>query len=142
MRKLRLVSGMLAVLMLFSVTGCGTTVNSESRQGEARQAPMERPAPRRQGMSTGKKVLLLAGAAALFYLYNKHKNRQSEGPDGRYYRSKNGRVYYRDLKTGKYQWVDPPQQPIEVPAEEYERYTGQRADGYEGRVIRDAPPGW
>jgi hypothetical protein len=47
-------------------------------------------------MSTGQKVTVLAGAAALYYLYNKHKNAQGEGKTGRYYRSKNGRIYYRD----------------------------------------------
>src|SRR5688572_10339061 len=102
---------------------------------------MRQPA-QRHGMSTRNKVLLLAGAAALYYLYNKHKNKQGEGPEGRYYRSKNGRVYYRDLRTGKYQWVDPPSQPIQVPAEDYERYTGRSMDNYDGGVIRQAPAGW
>ena len=51
-------------------------------------------------------------------------------------------VYYRDLKTGAYQWVDPPKQPIADPAEEYERYTDQELGGPGDRVIRDAPAGW
>jgi hypothetical protein len=133
-------------LLLAGVAGCGgQTVNSQSRFPEGGppmgRAPMEQR-EQRQGMSTRNKVLLLAGAAALYYLYNKHKNRQGQGPEGRYYRSRNGRVYYRDLKTGDYQWVDPPTQPIRVPADEYERYTGRRADDYGGGVIRNAPPEW
>ena len=96
----------------------------------------------RQGMSTKQKVLLVAGAAAVYYLYQKHKNKQGQGPQGRYYRSKNGRVYYRDLKTGQYQWVDPPRQPIQVPAEEYQRYFGGQRGTEDGGVIRDAPPEW
>ena len=37
-------------------------------------------------------------------------------------------------------WVDPPTQPIQVPAEEFERYTGRSAPATEG-VIRNAPAG-
>lgn len=85
------------------------------------------------GMSTRKKVVLLAGAAALYYIYNKRKNAaaQAAGPDGKYYMSKNGRVYYRDLKTGKYQYVSPPRQAIQVPEEELAGMRGlQNYSGY------------
>ena len=129
-------AGALALLLL---VGCPPTVNSQSGPGSA---PMRRSEQPRQGMSTRNKVLLLAGGAALYYLYNKHKNRQGQGAQGRYYLSKNGRVYYRDLKTGAYRWVDPPRQPIRVPAQEYERYTGRPVEGYDGRVLRQAPQGW
>ena len=74
-------------------------------------------------MSTSKKVAILAGAAALIYLYNKHKNAKGTGAQGQYYRSKNGRVYYRDAK-GNAIWVTPPKEGIQVPIEEaavYER---------------------
>jgi hypothetical protein len=93
-------------------------------------------------MSTRNKVLLVAGAAALYYLYQKHKNKQGNGPQGRYFRSKNGRVYYRDMKTGAFQWVDPPTQPIQVPQAEYERYFRQQPAPAGGGVIRQAPPEW
>jgi hypothetical protein len=138
MKNLRRIAGVLAGLMLFSIAGCGGgNINAESPYDSDRRPYSQQP---RQGMSTRKKMLLLAGAAAVYYLYQKHKNAQGEGPNGRYYRSKNGRVYYRDLKTGDYRWVDPPQQPIRVPADEYERYTGR---GYsEDEVIRHAPSGW
>ena len=92
-------------------------------------------------MSTRQKVMLVAGAAALYYLYNKHKDRQGHGPEGQYYRSKNGRVYFRDAK-GQAHWVSAPSQPIEVPVEEYERYTGRSYDNYGGGVVREAPAGW
>ncbi len=95
----------------------------------------------RTGMSTKQKVLLVAGAAAVYYLYNKNKNKKGHGPQGQYYRSKNGRVYYRDAK-GNAQWVTPPTQPIQVPAEEYERYSGRSYGAGNGQVIRDAPAGW
>jgi hypothetical protein len=138
-KHLRPVAGVLAALLLLPLTGCQPTVNSQSAPGPA---PMRQSGQPRQGMSTRNKVLLLAGAAALYYLYNKHKNRQGQGAQGRYYLSKNGRVYYRDLKTGAYRWVDPPRQPIQVPADEYQRYTGRQVEGYDGRVLRQAPQGW
>lgn len=100
-----------------------------------------------QGMSTRKKVLLLAGAAALYWLYRRHQNSQGVGPNGRYYRSKNGRVYYRDARTHKAVWVTPPpaSRPIAVPADEYQRYMGSLPPDYNqetggGRVLT-APPG-
>src|SRR5436305_14235873 len=86
-------------------------------------------------MSTGKKMALLAGAAALIYLYNKHKNAQGTGPQGKYYLSKNGRVYYRDAR-GNAIWVTPPASGIQVPQDEALAY--QRA-AQTGR--RDVSPG-
>jgi hypothetical protein len=149
MAYLRGTAGLLAGLMMLGMAGCGggTPVNSASRPGPMGGSPMG-GAPMRssnrmpgQGMSTQQKVLLLAGAAALYYLYNKHKNASGEGAQGKYYRSRNGQIYYRDAK-GTPHWVTAPQQPIEVPASEYEQYTGQRVDENNGGVIRQAPPGW
>lgn len=86
----------------------------------------QRPTMGQQGGMTGKqKMMLLAGAAALYYIYNKRKNAAAKaGPQGKYFLSKNGRVYYRDLKTGQFQYVSPPSQPIQVPAEEAQAYSG------------------
>jgi hypothetical protein len=142
--SLRYTASALAGLVFLTVAGCGggQPINAESRGNYQKPYGTPMPQQQREGMSTRNKVLLLAGAAAVYYLYNKHKNREGQGPQGRYYRSKNGRVYYRDLKTGQFQWVDPPRQPIQVPAEEYERYTGQRTDNYGGGVLREAPPEW
>jgi hypothetical protein len=140
------VAGLLAALMLTPLAGCGSnTIQAESPY-DRRPVPQGQPTPapeaQRPGMSTKQKVLLLAGAAAVYFLYKKHQNREGNGPEGKYFMSKNGRVYYRNLKTGEYTWVDPPKQPISVPAEEYEQYTGRNWSGDEGRVIRDAPPDW
>jgi hypothetical protein len=99
-----------------------------------------------QAMSTRKKVLLLAGAAALYWLYKRHQNARGYGAQGQYYRSRNGRVYYRDARTHKAIWVTPPptSRPIEVPADEYQRYAGQLPAGYGeggGNRVLTAPPG-
>jgi len=135
----RPIAALLSAVMLLGVAGCGgPTIQAQS---PSRSQPPVQPAPQRQGLSTKQKVMLVAGAAAVYYLYKKHQNAKGEGKNGRYYRSKNGRVYYRDLKTGAYRWVDPPQQPISVPADEYERVTGQRVNT-NGGVLRQAPAGW
>jgi hypothetical protein len=76
------------------------------------------------GMSGTQKVVLLAGAAALYYLYKKHQNAAAkEGPEGQYYLSKNGRVYYRDAEHRAH-WVTPPPDGIKVPESEANEYRG------------------
>lgn len=144
----RWTAGVLASMIGVSIMGCGGGGNVNAQSGPG-SPPMSAPARTtdysqnqpRQGLSTKQKVLLVAGAAALYYLYKKHQNAQGEGSEGKYYRSKNGQIYYRDQKGGVH-WVTAPSQPIQVPADEYERYTGQRADYGNGQVIRQAPAGW
>jgi len=110
----------------------------------AQQAPVRSA---QQGMSTRKKMVLLAGAAAMYWLYKRHQNSQGVGPQGRYYRSRNGGVYYRDARTHRPIWVQPPptNRPIEVPADEYRQYVGRLPSGYEetngGNRVLTAPPG-
>ncbi|MEH2244141.1 hypothetical protein [Nostoc sp.] len=84
------------------------------------RAPVNQPQARR-GLSTGQKVAILAGAAGLYYLYNQRKNAQGKGAQGKYYLSKNGRVYYRDAQ-GRPVWVTQPQEGIRVPQEEAQQY--------------------
>ncbi len=84
----------------------------------------------RRGLSTGQKVAILAGAAALYYLYQQRKNAQGAGPNGKYYLSKNGRVYYRD-NQGRAHWVTPPQEGIRVPESQAQQY--RDFQGYNGR---------
>lgn len=137
MWRTRLTAVMLAGMMAAGSAGCAT--NRTVDAGTGRPAPQPEQ-PRRQ-MSAGKKIMLLAGAAAVYYLYQKHKNKEGEGKDGRYYRSKNGRVYYRNLKTGEYRWVDPPSRPIRVPASEYERYFREAPPARE-EVVTEPPSVW
>ncbi|MEH2070616.1 MAG: hypothetical protein V7K47_21055 [Nostoc sp.] len=75
----------------------------------------------KKGLGTGQKVAILAGAAALYYLYNQHKNASQEGAQGKYYLSKNGRVYYRDAEHRAH-WVTPPSEGIRVPESEAQQY--------------------
>jgi len=133
--------GLAFSLLAASLTGCmETRTNAEGPTDRPRNqrssAPYEQQRP---GMSTKQKVALLAGAAALYYLYNRHKNAQGEGPQGQYYLSKNGRVYYRD-RQGRAHWVTPPREGIQVPAEEAERY--RRFQGYNGSNVGEVFGGY
>jgi len=129
-RVSRWTAGALALTMIAPLAGC---MGGNDRTYAGGPAPYQAPAPQRGGgplsnMSTGQKVALLGGAAALYYLWKKHQNAQGTGVTGQYYRSRNGRVYYRDSK-GNPVWVTPPSEGIRVPANE--------ADIYE-RGARDA----
>lgn len=88
----------------------GRTVSDRTTQPQAKK-----------GLGTGQKVAILAGAAALYYLYNQHKNAPKEGAQGKYYLSKNGRVYYRDAENRAH-WVTPPSEGIRVPESEAQKY--------------------
>ena len=127
-----LLSGLLMVPLLSSCGGgsrnastpppvddsVGRTVSDRTNQTEARK-----------GLSTGQKVAILAGAAGLYYLYNQHKNATQEGAQGKYYLSKNGRVYYRDAEHRAH-WVTAPSEGIQVPEAEAQKY--RQFQGYNG----------
>lgn len=85
--------------------------------------PSATPAAPKKGLNRVQKgAIVLAGAAALYYLYNRQKNAKAEaGANSKYYLSKNGRVYYRDANR-QVHWVTPPPNGIQVPAEEAQQY--------------------
>ena len=81
-------------------------------------------------MSTRNKVILLVGAAALYYMWKKKQNAQ--GQQVQYYQSKtNGRIYYRDPTTHQAIYVTPPPGGIQVPADEAQDYSSY--EGYNNR---------
>lgn len=149
-RGLRLIALLLSVLLTFPLlTACGGGSRSTSqlppiddtRGGTVSNTrPVNQPQAKK-GFSTGQKVAVLAGAAALYYLYNKHKNAQEQGPEGQYYLSKNGRVYYRDAQHRAH-WVTPPPGGIQVPESEARQY--RDFQGYNnspsGRTLSDLQP--
>lgn len=139
-RGFRTVSVVLsALLALPLLAGCGgkqasvpppvddtrTSATSNNPAGTA-------PTAKKPGLSnTQKAVITLAGAAALYYLYNQHKHSQEKtGPNGQYYLSKNGRVYYRDANHQAH-WVTPPPNGVQVPAEQAQQYRDYQ--GYDNR---------
>lgn len=110
-------------------------------------APAMRPTmaaqPQHQGMSTKKKVVLLVGAAALYYLWRKHQanaqNASAGATQGQpvYYLSKNGRVYYRDANAQAH-WVTPPAGGIQASQDEIQQYQGiEGLQGYDNQTTGD-----
>lgn len=119
-----------ALLMVPFFTACASKQSNvpppvdDTRAAGGTQNYPAAPAPqaKKKGLSTGQKALItLAGAAALYYIYNQHKNAKGEGAQGQYYLSKNGRVYYRDAQHQAH-WVTPPPGGIQVPADQAEQY--------------------
>lgn len=147
-KRLRHLAWLLSmVLMVPFFTACSNTRDTaipppvdDSRVGSGTQnAPVTQPPQaKKKGLSTGQKVAILGGAAALYYLYNKHKNKQEKGAQGKYYLSKNGRIYYRD-EQNRAHWVTPPSEGIRVPESEAQRY--REFQGYNnntsGRTLGD-----
>jgi hypothetical protein len=129
-----------AALVMPILAGCGSGSSGqtganlppvdESAGGRA-QTYSTPPPTEKKGMSTGTKVALLAGAAALYYMYRKNQQKRAQGDTSQpqYYMSKNGRVYYRD-SSGRAHWVTPPQGGIQVPADEAYQYRDMQ--GYNG----------
>jgi len=109
-------------------TGGGNTAVAPGSPPPGIGSTASRP---QQGMSGKQKMMLLAGAAALYYMYNKRKN--ASAGQVQYYRSEtSGRIYYRDPKTKQPIFVSPPRQPIQVPMEEAQQYQGYQ--GYNNQT--------
>ena len=130
----RLIAITLATATALNATACGKSVPpppvDDSRPGQTTLNGA--PHARAEGMTTGTKVVLLAGAAAAYYMYKKHQTAsQPTGVDGQYYLSKNGRVYYRDAEHRAH-WVTPPTEGIQVPASEAHEYS--QFQGFNGRT--------
>ena len=95
------------------------------------------PGQAKPGMSTGKKLALVAGAALLYYLYRRHVAAQAAAQKAapvagqaapaaaskhaQLYRSRNGGIYYRDPQ-GKPVWLTVPSQPVQVPVDDLQKY--------------------
>ncbi len=126
--------------MTVPLVGCGSKASAPPppvTDGPGQMAPQSAPAAK-QGMSTGTKLKILAGAAAAYYLYKKYE-KSKEGQANaaqnvQYYVSKStGRVYYRDPKTHQAHFVTPPRdqiQQVQVPADQASTYQGWQ--GYDG----------
>ena len=114
-----------------------------------------------KNMSTGKKVVVLAGAALLYYLYKKHnakvkaeeaaqsarnvpnlpanRGNQMATRKPQLYQSKNGGIYYRDA-NGKATWVTSPSKSAQVSQEEVARYLPDYQK-YQNRPVPTNPRG-
>jgi hypothetical protein len=131
-KRSRFMALLLTTLLTFPfLSACGSSQESsappptvdDTRAGGVQTNRGPSPLPQaKKGLSNAQKVgITLVGAAALYYIYNQHKNKQEKGPQGKHYLSKNGRVYYRDAQNRAH-WVTPPPEGIKVPESEAARY--------------------
>lgn len=128
------------------LAGCGRDVDQSTMPAideSARYpgAPAAPVAPQAsEDHSLRNKLVVLGGAAALYYLYKKHQQKATQPGEPQYYLSKNGRVYYRDAQH-RVHWVTPPPEGIRVPASEAEQF--REFQGYDnrptGRDLRNLP---
>jgi hypothetical protein len=103
----------------------GSATQVKAPQG---RVPDPKSPPQERGESGG--TVELRGDAALYYLYREHLTADGTGPQGRYFLSKDGRVFYKDAQ-GKEHTVNPPSDGLRVPRAAAEPYREIR--GYEGQ---------
>ncbi len=167
-RPPRLLAWTLATLMvgplLVGLAGCGNKNAGQTADNSAAPSTMpnasapnastmsgpngQSAAPAKHGMSTRNKVIILAGAALLYYLYKKHQaaqqaqaGTQANGAQPQLYRSQNGGVYYRDPQNPKkVTWLTVPNQPVQVPASDVQQYAPDYQK-YQGQAAPAPPPG-
>ena len=92
------------------------------------RAPDSKSRPEVSGSSGG--TVGLRGDAALYYLYRHHLTNDGMGPQGRYYLSKEGRVFYKDAQDREHT-VRAPSEGMRVSRSEAEPYKDIR--GYQGQ---------
>ena len=131
-KRSRFMALLLTTLLTFPfLSACGSSKESsappppvdDTRAGTVQNNRVPPATPEaKKGLSNTQKVgITLVGAAALYYIYRQHQNKQGQGPQGKHYLSKNGRVYYRDAQK-RVHWVTPPPEGIKVPESEAARY--------------------
>lgn len=124
----------LALPAVAMTAGCGNKGDSaQQTDSNAPAGPMSdtNAAPAKPGLSTKQKVVLLAGAALLFYLYKKDKANNAAAANGAqggkpqlYQEEKGpnkGAIYYRDA-SHQVHWLKAPAQGVQVPADQVQQY--------------------
>ena len=99
-------------------------------QVKAPQGRVPDPKSPPQDRGSSRSTVELRGDAALYYLYRGHLTSDGTGPQGRYYLSKDGRVFYKDAQ-GTEHTVQPPSDGLRVSRAAAEPYRDIR--GYAGQ---------
>lgn len=119
--------------------GCGKSndqATTNSAPGPmANNSPMANSAPAKAGLSTKQKVVLLGGAALLFYLYKRYQKQDQAAQNGamgangkpQLYREETGpntgAIYYRKNDANHtVVWLSAPQQGVNVPQSDVQQY--------------------
>lgn len=154
----------LALPTLAVTAGCGkgndTATETNGGGNVVSNAPMtpnSQPAtpPAKPGLTGKQKVVLLAGAALLFYLYKRYQSqdaaaaqagganahpqlyREDKGPN-------KGAIYYRKNDAAHtVVWLQAPAQGVQVPADQVQQYLpdyGSNPNAYQGQVNTSPQP--
>jgi len=126
-----------ALPTLAFTSGCGRSDNAQvstnSAPGNSAPGPMMNSQPPRSGMTGKQKVVLLAGAALLFYLYKRYQSQNAAAQNGgaggkpQLYREEKGpnkgAIYYRKNDANHtVVWLQAPAQGVNVPADQVQQY--------------------
>ena len=146
----------LALPSIAVTAGCGSknTDNAPIATSTTPATPdTTAPAPAKAGLTTKQKVVLLAGAALLFYLYKRYQNQNAAAQNGtggkpQLYREakgpNKGAIYYRKNDANHtVVWLQAPAQGVSVPADQVQRYLPDYAsnpNAYQGQVNTNPDP--
>ena len=157
----------LALVASFALPTLAVTAGCGSKNSDSSQTSTSTPTdttttaqpsaqPAKPGLSTKQKVVLLAGAALLFYLYKRDQANnaaaaQNAGtaPGGKpqLYREEKGpnkgAIYYRDANH-QVVWLKAPAQGVQVPADQVQQYLpdyNSNPNAYQGQVNTDPQAG-
>lgn len=137
----------LALPAVAMTAGCGNKGNGAQQTDAGGGAPMTNTPAAKPGLSTKQKVVLLAGAALLFYIYKKDKANNAAAANGapggkpQLYQEEQGpnkgAIYYRDANH-QVHWLKAPAQGVQVPADQVQQYlpgyNASNPNAYAGQV--------
>jgi len=149
----------LALPAVAMTAGCGNKGDNAQQTDNSAPAgpnsgPMSNAAPAKPGLSGKQKVVLLAGAALLFYIYKKDKANNAAAANGtpggkpQLYQEEQGAnkgaIYYRDANH-QVHWLKAPAQGMQVPADQVQQYlpgyNAANPNTYGGQVNADPQNG-
>ncbi len=136
----------LALPTLAVTAGCGGKNNAPDQSSASAPAPADATTaqpnaqPAKAGLSTKQKVILLAGAALLYYMYTRYKKQDAQaaqnggaGANPQLYREdkgpNKGAIYYRKNDANHtVVWLQAPAQGVQVPADQAQQALGNGFD--------------
>lgn len=138
-----------ALPTLTVTAGCGNkNADNTSTVSNSAPGPMTSTPPAKAGLTGKQKVVLLAGAALLFYLYKRYQKQDAaavqNGAGGKpqLYREKKGpnkgAIYYRKNDANHtVVWLKAPPQGVQVPEDQVQQYLPDyqsNPNAYQGQV--------
>ena len=136
----------LALPTLAVTAGCGGKNNASDQSSASAPAPADATTaqpnaqPAKAGLSTKQKVVLLAGAALLYYMYTRYKKQDAQaaqnggaGAHPQLYREdkgpNKGAIYYRKNDANHtVVWLQAPAGGVQVPADQAQQALGNGFD--------------